>query len=84
MIAHLEIKQSETDIFAEIFKRVAAIKPLTYHGKEGPASLKYWIREFNKLFDAIVCPENVRVSNVIYSLRDEIELWWKHKKRIIF
>ncbi|KMS64580.1 hypothetical protein BVRB_018830, partial [Beta vulgaris subsp. vulgaris] len=53
VIANQETKQSETDSFGEVFKRVAAVKPPTYHGKEDPVSLENWIREFDKLFDAI-------------------------------
>ena len=43
-------------------------------------SLENKIREFDKLFDAIVCPENLRAHNVVYYLRDEADLWWKQRK----
>ena len=63
-----------------VFNKVAAVKLQTYHGKEDPASLENWIREFDKPFDAIVCPEKLRVNNVVYYLRDEADLWWKQIK----
>ena len=63
-----------------MFKRVAATKPPTYLGKEDPASLENWIREFDKLFDAINCPENLKISNVVYYLREKADLWWSQRK----
>ncbi|XP_021728480.1 uncharacterized protein LOC110695573 [Chenopodium quinoa] len=39
-----------------------------------------WIREFDKLFDAINCPSELRVNNGVYYLREEADLWWAQRK----
>ena len=49
-------------------------------GKEDPASLENWIREFDKLFDAINCPSELMVNNGVYYLREEADLWWAQRK----
>ncbi|XP_021718812.1 uncharacterized protein LOC110686500 [Chenopodium quinoa] len=76
----MEHRNSELDAYSEFFKRVAAAKPPVYLGKEDPASLKNWIREFDKLFDAINCPSELRVNNGVYYLREEADLWWAQRK----
>ncbi|XP_021859213.2 uncharacterized protein [Spinacia oleracea] len=67
--------------FGDVFKKVAASKPRTYDGKEDPASLENWLREFDKLFDAINCPEDLKINNVVYYLREEANLWWSQRKK---
>ena len=69
-----EHRNPELDSYSEVFKRVAAAKPPVYLGKEDPASLENWIREFDKLFDAINCPSELRVNNGVYYLREEADL----------
>ncbi|XP_021747555.1 uncharacterized protein LOC110713411 [Chenopodium quinoa] len=75
-----EHRNPELDAYSEVFKRVAAAKPPVYLGKEDPASLENWIREFDKLFDAINCPSEMRVNNGVYYLREEADLWWAQRK----
>ncbi|XP_021729843.1 uncharacterized protein LOC110696816 [Chenopodium quinoa] len=71
---------NDLDAFREVFKRVAAAKPPTYLGKVDPASLENWVREFDKLFDAINCPEELKVNNDVYYLREEADLWWSQRR----
>ncbi|XP_021721470.1 uncharacterized protein LOC110689028 [Chenopodium quinoa] len=73
-------RSNDLNQFREVFKRVAAAKPPTYLGKEDPASLENWIREFDKLFDAINFPEELKVNNVVYYLREEADLWWSQNR----
>ncbi|XP_048493229.1 uncharacterized protein LOC125493759 [Beta vulgaris subsp. vulgaris] len=73
-------KPSEVENFCEVFKRLAAAKPTNYLGKEDLASLENWLREFDKLFDAIGCPANLKISNAAYYLREEADLWWIQKE----
>lgn len=59
---------------------MSASKPPYYNGKEDPASLENWIREFDKLFDAINCPEELKLNNAVYYLKEEADLWWSQRK----
>ncbi|XP_021745262.1 uncharacterized protein LOC110711191 [Chenopodium quinoa] len=71
---------NDLDAFGEIFKRAAVAKLPTYLGKVDPASLENWVREFDKLFDAINYPAELRVNNVVYYLREEVDLWWSQRR----
>ncbi|XP_021837979.1 uncharacterized protein [Spinacia oleracea] len=74
-------RKSNIENFGDVFKKVAASKPPTYDGKEDPASLENWLREFDKLFDAINCPEDLKINNGVYYLREEADLWWSQRKK---
>ncbi|XP_048502965.1 uncharacterized protein LOC125498740 [Beta vulgaris subsp. vulgaris] len=73
-------KSNELDAFGEVFKRVSASKPPYYNGKEDSASLENWIMEFDKLFDAINSPEELKLNNAVYYLKEEADLWWSQRK----
>ncbi|XP_021836394.2 uncharacterized protein [Spinacia oleracea] len=74
-------RKGNIENFGDVFKKVAASKPPTYDGKEDPASLENWLREFDKLFDAINCPEDLKINNDVYYLREEADLWWSQRKK---
>ncbi|XP_021717061.1 uncharacterized protein LOC110684928 [Chenopodium quinoa] len=75
-----ENRNPKLDAYSEVFKRVVAAKPPVYLGWEDPASLENWIREFDKMFDAINCPSDLRVDNGVCYLREEADLWWVQRK----
>ncbi|XP_021838093.1 uncharacterized protein [Spinacia oleracea] len=74
-------RNSNIENFGDVFKKVATSKPPTYDGKEDPANLENWFREFDKLFDAINCPEHLKINNAAYYLREEADLWWSQRKK---
>ena len=61
-------------------KRIFKAKPPTYDGTPEPKELKNWIREMEKVFDAVGCPEAQKVVNGVYYLRDQADLWWLYGK----
>ncbi|XP_057249994.1 uncharacterized protein LOC130591097 [Beta vulgaris subsp. vulgaris] len=74
-------RQQEPDLAGEVFKKVASRNPPVYDGKEDPASLENWIREFDKLFTAYVrCDDELKINNATYYLREEADLWWSQRK----
>ncbi|XP_021773568.1 uncharacterized protein LOC110737531 [Chenopodium quinoa] len=73
-------RNSDLDCYSEVFKRVVAAKPPVYLGKEDPDSLENWSWEFDKLFDVINCPSELRVNNGVYYLREEADLQWAQRK----
>ncbi|XP_056685958.1 uncharacterized protein [Spinacia oleracea] len=38
------------------------------------------LREFDKLFNVVSCPENLRVNSVVYHIRNEVDLWWQRSE----
>ncbi|XP_057247597.1 uncharacterized protein LOC130589955 [Beta vulgaris subsp. vulgaris] len=73
-------RQQEPDLAGEVFKKVASRNPPVYDGKEDPASLENWIREFDKLFTAVRCDDELKINNATYYLREEADLWWSQRK----
>ena len=76
----LELNQNNQnhvhDPVGEMFKKISQSKPSTYDGTGEPTVLENWIREFDKLFEVLHCPENLRIDNVVFFLRDEADFWW--------
>ncbi|XP_010687049.1 uncharacterized protein LOC104901197 [Beta vulgaris subsp. vulgaris] len=61
----------------EMFERLAKVKPPYFKGQSDPAFLENWIREFEKLFEVVNCPSNMRVGQAVLYLKDEVDLWWR-------
>jgi len=57
-------------------RRIAHLKPNVYKGEEDPVILEDWIREFDKVLDAVNCPPDQRVNGAVYYLRGEADTWW--------
>ncbi|XP_056683826.1 uncharacterized protein [Spinacia oleracea] len=57
-------------------KKVASRNPPYFQGEEDPSILENWIREFDKLFEAIGCPEEERIPSATYYLKAEADIWW--------
>ncbi|XP_057247452.1 uncharacterized protein LOC104882935 [Beta vulgaris subsp. vulgaris] len=72
--------QQEPDLVGEVLKKVASSNPPVYDGKEDPASIENWIREFDKLFTAVRCDDELKINNATYYLREEADLWWSQRK----
>ena len=62
------------------FKRVSEAKLPTYDGSPEPRDLENWIREIEKVSDAVGCPEEYKVVNGAYYLWDQADLWWLFSK----
>ncbi|KAL2930454.1 Zinc finger CCHC domain-containing protein 12 [Bienertia sinuspersici] len=69
-------EKQPTDPAGDLFKKVAQSKLPTYQGEANPTILEEWLREFNKLFKDVECPEESKVNSAVYYLRGEADLWW--------
>ncbi|XP_021743407.1 uncharacterized protein LOC110709493 [Chenopodium quinoa] len=58
-------------------------KPPTYQGEPDPTILENWLREFEKLFGSVGCPENSKVGCATYYLKGEADLWWQQNEATI-
>ncbi|XP_021757248.1 uncharacterized protein LOC110722284 [Chenopodium quinoa] len=71
---------NNVDAQGELFKKVAQSKPPTYQGEPDPTILENWLREFEKLFRAVGCPETSKEGCATYYLRGEADLWWQQNE----
>ncbi|XP_056694803.1 uncharacterized protein [Spinacia oleracea] len=65
------------DSAGDMFERLAKFKPPYFEGQADPTFIENWIREFEKLFWVVNCPENMKVGQAVLYLKDEADLWWK-------
>ncbi|XP_056696340.1 uncharacterized protein [Spinacia oleracea] len=65
------------DSAGDMFERLAKVKPPYFKGQADPTFLENWIREFEKLFWVVNCPENMKIGQAVLYLKDEADLWWK-------
>jgi len=65
---------------SNVFKRIAAMNPRTYEGQMDPEILENWIRDMEKLLEAVNCPADQRVSIAVYYLREAADHWWTSAK----
>ncbi|XP_057543963.1 uncharacterized protein LOC130823359 [Amaranthus tricolor] len=68
------------EIASSISKRISQNKPPTYSGTGEPAALESWLREFDKLFNVVQCPENLRVNQAAFYLQEEADYWWSNAR----
>ncbi|XP_057518465.1 uncharacterized protein LOC130799384 [Amaranthus tricolor] len=45
-----------------------------------PAALEGWLREFDKLFNVVQCPEHLRVDQAAFYLQEEADYWWSNAR----
>ncbi|MQL73010.1 hypothetical protein Taro_005357 [Colocasia esculenta] len=57
----------------ERFKRMA---PPSFKGESDPLLAESWMREIEKIFRAIRCAEEDKVSLATYILQERADVWW--------
>lgn len=66
-----------TSIGEDWLDRVSRHRPPTYDGKEDPVVLESWVRDFDRTFEALNCPEERRTNIAAYFLRGPADTWWE-------
>ena len=74
MIRLTQEKVERPETAGEMFERLAKVKPPYFKGQSDPTFLENWIREFEKLFEVVNCPEDMRVGQTVLYLKDEANL----------
>ncbi|MQM06302.1 hypothetical protein Taro_039123, partial [Colocasia esculenta] len=65
----------------EKFKRMA---PLSFKGESDPLLAESWMREIEKIFRAIRCAEDDKVTLATYILQERADVWWSMLLRTRF
>ena len=69
-----------TETASSVSKKISQNKPPSYSGTEEPAALESWLREFDKLFNVVQCPENLRLEQAAFYLQEEADYWWSNAR----
>ncbi|XP_057543813.1 uncharacterized protein LOC130823196 [Amaranthus tricolor] len=73
-------ERSMSELASEMSKRISQSKPSTFNGKGEPSELELWLREFDKLFDVVECPEELKVNQAAFDLVGEADYWWANSR----
>ncbi|XP_021747457.1 uncharacterized protein LOC110713306 [Chenopodium quinoa] len=73
----IQNRGDQVDPQAEMFKKLAQVRPPVFRGGADPTFLENWIRESDKLFVALNYPEGMKVDQASMYLKDEADIWWR-------
>ncbi|MQL93307.1 hypothetical protein Taro_025947 [Colocasia esculenta] len=59
-----------------IMKRFKRMTPPSFKGESDPLMAKSWLRETEKIFRAIRCPDEDKVTLATYMLQERADVWW--------
>ncbi|XP_021772672.1 uncharacterized protein LOC110736682 [Chenopodium quinoa] len=76
-------RADQPDPQAEMFKKLAQVRPPVFKGGVNPTFLENWIREFDNLFVALNCPEGMKVDQAAMYLKYEVDIWWRDNAEAI-
>ncbi|XP_057532830.1 uncharacterized protein LOC130810712 [Amaranthus tricolor] len=73
-------EKSVSELASEMSKRISQSKPSTFDGKGEPSEQELWLREFDKLFDVVECPQELKVNQAAFYLVGEADYWWANSR----
>ncbi|MQL97402.1 hypothetical protein Taro_030091 [Colocasia esculenta] len=59
-----------------IMERFKRMPPPSFKGESDPLLAKSWLREIEKIFRAIRCADDDRVTLATYMLQERADVWW--------
>ncbi|XP_048501489.1 uncharacterized protein LOC125497833 [Beta vulgaris subsp. vulgaris] len=62
---------------AAMEKKISALKPPTFVGRDDPLLLESWIRDFEKIFTATGTLEAQKVDHATFYLHEDADTWWE-------
>ncbi|MQM10722.1 hypothetical protein Taro_043624 [Colocasia esculenta] len=67
-----------------IMERFKRMLPPSFKGKSDPLLAESWMREIEKIFRAIRCADEDKVTLATYMLQERADVWWASLKRTRF
>lgn len=64
---------------AVMAKKLVALKPPLFVGKEDPTIVQNWVREFDKIFTVAGTLELQKVDQATFYLRENADTWWEYE-----
>ncbi|XP_074282456.1 uncharacterized protein LOC141606976 [Silene latifolia] len=68
---------------ASISAAIAQHRPSKYDGSGEPEKLEEWLRDFDKLFQTVACPEAMMITQAVQYLGGRADRWWTNKQDIL-
>lgn len=57
--------------------------PSQFNGEYDPEKAELWIQEMEKIFEAMMCPNERRVTYATFMLTGDAEYWWRGARRLL-
>ncbi|MQM14926.1 hypothetical protein Taro_047861, partial [Colocasia esculenta] len=67
-----------------IMERFKRMTPPSFKGESDPLIAESWMRETEKIFRAIRCPDEDKVTLATYMLQERADVWWSSLLRTRF
>ncbi|MQL85164.1 hypothetical protein Taro_017677 [Colocasia esculenta] len=67
-----------------IMERFKRMTPPSFKGESDPLMAESWLRETEKIFRAIRCPDKDKVTLATYMLQERADVWWSSLLRTRF
>ncbi|MQL71406.1 hypothetical protein Taro_003734 [Colocasia esculenta] len=67
-----------------IMERFKRMTPPSFKGESDPLLAESWMREIEKIFRAIRCPDEDKVTLATYMLQERADVWWSSLLRTRF
>ncbi|MQL72510.1 hypothetical protein Taro_004835 [Colocasia esculenta] len=67
-----------------IMERFKRMTPPSFKGESDPLMAESWLRETEKIFRAIRCPDEDKVTLATYMLQERADVWWSSLLRTRF
>ncbi|MQL95718.1 hypothetical protein Taro_028381 [Colocasia esculenta] len=90
--AKLEAQQAQAQVPApqvdhgrpSIMEQFKRMSPPSFKGESDPLLAESWMREIEKIFQAIRCAEDAKVTLATYMLQERADVWWSSILRTRF
>ena len=63
-----------------LLNKFLKLQPPTFRGTANPSELDEWMRELDKIFTTMKCPEEYKVGLATHLFTGEADCWWDSAK----
>ncbi|MQL83187.1 hypothetical protein Taro_015669 [Colocasia esculenta] len=82
--AQVPVHQAQDHGGPSIMERFKRMSPPSFKGESDPLLAESWMREIEKIFRAIRCTEDDKVTLATYMLQERADVWWSSLLRTRF
>ncbi|MQL68378.1 hypothetical protein Taro_000604 [Colocasia esculenta] len=83
-LAQVPVPQAQDHGGPSIMERFKRMSPPSFKGESDPLLAESWMREIEKIFRAIRCAEDDKVTLATYMLQEQADVWWSSLLRTWF
>ncbi|KAM0892448.1 hypothetical protein ACQ4PT_025752 [Festuca glaucescens] len=75
-------EKAHEDGTSDNLRQFLRLKPPSFHGSANPLASEDWLKEVEKIFEVMLCPDEEKVTLAIFMLQGGASDWWRvHKNK---